>query len=181
MDDRRYQNGRNSESRKKEKIKAQTANILRHPDLSASDTRRKIDETYEAVAPSVMRKGSKKLPGEDVETKRLGKRLRAAITAREKQQMTYASNLAQRKEDNCRLIKLAAHQPATLFDLLKGEGQAQQLTHAIRDKDGKLLIKADEVHARLEQAWQDEVFWRKKDYTVRVLQRPLLVEYATIC
>ena len=29
----------------KEKIKAQMANVLRHPSLSASDTRRKIDET----------------------------------------------------------------------------------------------------------------------------------------
>ena len=41
---------------------------------------------------------------------------------------------------------------------LAGEGQTQQPTHAVRDKDGKLLTKADEVHARLEQAWRDEVF-----------------------
>ena len=92
-----------------------------------------------------MRKGSKKLPGEDAETICLRKRLRAAITARSREK---ADDLrqklerrrqewvdTQRKEDNSRLIKLAAHQPAALFDLLKGEGQAQQLTHAVRDKD----------------------------------------------
>ena len=66
------------------------------------------------------------------------------------------------ERDSSRLIKLAAHQPAVLFDLLKGEAQAQQLTHAVRDKDGKLLIRADEVHARLEQAWQDEVFGERR-------------------
>ena len=128
----------------KERIKAQTANIFRHLDLSACDTRRKIDETYEAVAPSVMRKGSKKLPGEDDETKRLRKRLRAAIAARSRETVDDLRQQlerrrqewvdTQRKEDNGRLIKLATHQPATRFDLLKGEGQAQQLTHAIRDK-----------------------------------------------
>ena len=38
-------------------------------------------------------------------------------------------------KDNDRLIKLAAHQPSALLDLLKGEGQAQQLTHAVRCRD----------------------------------------------
>ena len=129
MDDRRYQNGWISEEQQKEKIKAQTASILRHPDLSAGDTRRKIDETYETIAPSVMRKGSKKLPGEDIETKRLRKHLRAAIAARsretadelrqqlERKRQEWVDT--QRKEDNNRLIKLAPHQPAVLFDLLK--------------------------------------------------------------
>ena len=75
VDDQRYQNGRNLVSSKKEKIKAQTANVLRHPNLSASDRRRKIDETYEADAPSEKRRSSKKLVEEDTETKRLRKRL----------------------------------------------------------------------------------------------------------
>ena len=57
---------------------------------------------------------------------------------------------------------------------------AQQLTHAVRDRDGKLQTRADEVHARLEQAWQDEVLWRKKGRSVRGLQRALLVEYAPV-
>ena len=95
----------------------------------------------------------------DTETKRLMKQLRAAITARSRETVDDLRQQlecrrqewvsTQGKEDNDRLIKLAAHQPAALFDLLKGEGQAQQLTHAVRDKDGKLQTKADEVHARL--------------------------------
>ena len=179
------------EEQQKERIKAQTANILRHPDLTAGDTRRKIDETYEAIAPSVTRKGSKKLPGEDAETKRLRKRLRDAISARSRERTDDLRQQlerrrqewvdTQRKEDNGRLIKLAAHQPAVLFDLLKGEAQTQQLTHAVRDKDGKLLIRADEVHARLEQAWQDEVFGERRSNSVRALQRLFLVEHATVC
>ena len=155
-----------------EKIKAQTVNVLRHPNVSASDARKKIDKTDEAIAPSEKRKTSKKLPDEDAETKRLRNRVRAAITARsretaddlrqqlERRRQEWVNT--QRKEVNDRSIKLAAHQPAALLDLLKEEGQAWQLTHAVRDKVGKLLTKADEVHARLEQAWQFGVFGERR-------------------
>ena len=64
------------------KIKAQTANVPSHPNLSASETRRKIDETHEAVASREKRRSSKKLPGEDAGPSRLRKRPGAAISAR---------------------------------------------------------------------------------------------------
>ena len=56
----------------------------------------------------------------------------------------------------------------------KGEGQAQQLAHAVRDTAGKLLTKADEVHARLERAWQDEVFGERTSPSERCRNRFLL-------
>ena len=48
-------------------------------------TRAEKSMRHEAIAPSEKPKGSKKLPAEDIETKRLRKRLRTAITARSRE------------------------------------------------------------------------------------------------
>ena len=101
--------------------------------------------------------GGDLLVSERIAKQILGRGGRGGRGGREREPMTYANSLS--VGDRNGVMKLAAHQPAALSDLLKGEGQAQQLTHAVDAFWGALRADAATSTVPIEMFCSDKDFW----------------------